>query len=187
MFAYCGNNPINRVDPTGKKWLKPFLNHVRDQLIREKENAAANRNETTSTGLTASAAIGIGVSASLGLTKDTKGNVGVAFTINGGGGFPSAGAGVYKSKSNAPTIYHQEGFGAVVGASGGPAVVAVGGEYNMTIDQDNNCVYHGATVSATYGFYPTIVEVHGEAGYTWVRGTNIYDAAIAFVEFLGGF
>ena len=186
MFAYCGSNPVTRIDPTGHKWMEPLWEHVRDQLISEKEKATTSRNKTTSTGLTASAAFGVGVSVSLGLTKDTKGNVGVALTINGGGGFPSLGAGGYKSESNAPTIYHQEGWGAVVGASGGPVAVAVGGEYNMMIDQDNNCTYHGATVSATYGFYPTLVEVHGEAGYTWVWGTNVYDAAIAFVEFISG-
>lgn len=185
-FAYCGNNPIVRIDPTGKKWMEPLWEHIRDTLINEKEKAAANKDETTSTGLTASAAFGIGASTSLGVTKDTKGNVGLALTLNGGGGFPSVGVGIYKSKNNAPTIYHQQGWGAVVGASGGPVAIAGGGEYNMMIDQDNNCAYHGATASVTYGFYPTIVEVHGELGYTWVWGVNVYDVAIAFAEFMGG-
>ena len=41
----------------------------------------------------------------------------------------------------------------------------------------------GGTVSTTCGFYPTIVEVHGEANYTWVWGINKYDVAISVVDF----
>ena len=32
------------------------------------------------------------------------------------------------------------------------------------------------------GFYPTIVEVHGEVGYTWVWGVNVYDVGIALID-----
>ena len=94
--------------------------------------------------------------------------------------------GLYESYNNAPTIYDQRGLGTVLGASGGPGIVAVGGEYNMIIDQSNGKVYHGGTVSATYGFYPTVVEVHGEVGNSWVWGFNIYDFAIGVIDFFIG-
>ena len=65
-------------------------------------------------------------------------------------------------------------------------MVAVGAEYNMLVDTKNDKVYHGYTVSATYGIYPTIVEVHGEVRYTWVSGFNVYDAAISIIDLLLG-
>lgn len=88
------------------------------------------------------------------------------------------------SGNNAPTIFDQGGMGTAVGASGGPAVIAVGADYNMVIDNKNGHTYHGGTVSVTCGLYPTIVELHGEVGYTWVRGFNVYDKAIQIVDFL---
>jgi hypothetical protein len=137
-------------------------------------------------GKTVSGAFGFAGSLSVGYTFDAKGNIGRSYTINGGGGFPSAGVGVFIAGNNAPTIYHQGGMGTAVGASGGPAAVAIGGDYNTLIDKANGRTYHGGTVSLTYGLYPTIVEVHGEVGYTIVRGFNIYDKAIQIVDFFLG-
>lgn len=149
---------------------------------RRKEEAKSNEDGTETVGVTGSAAFGAALSGSLGITRDNKGNMGIALSFNVGGGFPSAGAGGYKTTTNAPNIYKQSGHGSTIGASGGPGVVAAGIEYNMLIDQEESCVYHGSTVSATYGFYPTIVEVHGEVGYTWVWGVNVYDVGIALID-----
>lgn len=88
------------------------------------------------------------------------------------------------SGSNAPSIYHLRGMGGVVGASGGAEGFGGGVEYNMSFDQNNNKTYHGVTVSAGYGVYPTIAEVHGEVGQTWVAGCNIYDVMILLVYML---
>ena len=177
-----------RVDHNGhaslSEWWEEFLEDVKEWLEEEKEEASTNKDMTTTVGLTGSGALGVGGSVSLGVTFDTKGNVGGSLTINGGGGFPSLGAGGYASINNAPTIYDQEGLGTAVGASGEPGVIAVGGDYNTLVDNANGRTYHGGTVSVTYGLYPTIVEVHGEVGGTWVKGVNIYDVAISAVEFL---
>ena len=185
MFAYCGNNPITRVDLTGLSW-REFWENVKEWLEEKKEDAGSNIDGTVTIGITGSAAFGPAVSVSTGYTFDAKGNVGRIFTANGGGGFPSAGVGRYVAFNNAPTIYHQEGLGTAVGASGGPAVINIGGDYNMLIDKTNGRTYHGGTVALTYGLYPTVVEVHGEVGNTWVRGFNIYDKAIQIVDFLLG-
>ena len=75
-------------------------------------------------------------------------------------------------------------MGVTIGASGGPAVVAVGAEYNMLIDKEADTVYHGGTVSATVGLYPTVVEVHGEVGYTEVIGFNVFDVLINISNWL---
>ena len=174
-----------RQDSEGHSW-KSFWGNVKNWIVKKKEKAANKNNITTTIGITGSAAFGGGVSASLGVTQDTKGNLGFALTTNGGGGFPNVGGGAFVSVNNTPTIYEQSGLGTVVGASGGPWVVAIGGEYNMLINQEKDRVYHGATISATAGLYPTVVEVHGEVGYTWVRGVNMYDIAIKIADFMGG-
>ena len=177
-----------RLDATGNawEWWKNFWDDAKEWLKTKKEEAENNANITTTSGITGSAAFGGAVSISAGITRDTKGNIGLLVTTNGGGGFPSVGAGSFFSFNNAPTIYDQRGMGATVGASGGTGVLAVGGEYNMIIDQKNKKVYHGGTLSVTYGLYPTIVEVHGEVGNTWVWGFNIYDVAIGIVDFIRG-
>ena len=155
------------------------------KLADQRKKEAANSTDATATiGMTASGAFGVGGSVSWGITFDTKGNVGLAATGNIGGGFPSAGVGGFISFSNAPNIYKQSGLGVVVGASGGPGVVAVGAEYCMMIDQEEDTLYHGGTLSVSAGLYPTIAEVHGEVGYTSVVGFNVFDALIGVVDLL---
>lgn len=51
------------------------------------------------------------------MTKDKKGNVGIIVSANTGGGTPSALLSKCKSKTNAPTIYHQNGTSAQIGGS----------------------------------------------------------------------
>jgi len=43
-----------------------------------------------------------------------------------------------------------------------------------------------ASLRITAGLYPTVVEVHGEVGNTWVWGFNIYDVAIQIIDFFLG-
>jgi RHS repeat-associated protein len=188
MFAYCGNNPVNRADPSGARWFSgfwnDFWNDAKNQLEKQKKKAASNPDITATIGGTLSGALFIAGSISGGVTADTKGNVGLSLNLNGGGGFPNISAGIFGSVNNAPTISDQAGLGTAVGASGGPWVIAAGCDYNILINQVNNCIYHGLTLTATYGIFPTIVEVHGEAGYTLVRGVNIFDVAISIADFM---
>jgi hypothetical protein len=188
MFAYCLNNAISLVDASGTRSVlndramggnssppAQKTSPVEETIELLEQFAESSGSGTITYGLTVSGAFGIAGSASVGITMDRKGNIGISYTVNSGGGFPSVSVGRFVSVNNAPTIYHQEGWGTVVGVSGGPEVIAVGGEYNMLIDQANNTVYHGGTVSVTAGLYPACVEAHGEVGYTWVRGLNIFD------------
>ena len=185
MFAYCGNNPIVRQDSSGHSW-RGFWKSVKSWLTKKKEKASNNGNGTLTIGRTVSAALGIAGSASGGLCLDRKGNMGLTATVNVGAGFPSASVGGSVTATTAPSIYHLKGHGVVVGASGGPGVVAIGGEYTGIIDKENEKMYHGGAISATAGLYPTIVEIHGEYGYTWVSGVNLYDVAIDIADFMGG-
>lgn len=186
MFAYCGNNPISRIDSTGRSW-KSFWGKVKNWIVEKKENAAQKKKGTRTLGATASGAFGPAAAVSGGVAFDKKGNVGLVGTVNAGGGFPSASVGFFSSDTNAPSINHLQGHGSTTGASVGPGIVAIGGEYNLLIDSENNAVYHGGTASITAGLFPTFAEVHGEYGYTWVLNLfNVYDLAIIIVDFMGG-
>ena len=183
MFAYCGNNPVIRNDATGYGW-NDIWSGVKKWLTRQKEEAASNTGGTGTIGLTASAAFGGGGTISLGVTFDQKGNLGLVGTANAGGGFPTASIGAFASVSSATNIYKQSGLGTSVGASGGPGVIAVGGDYNIMIDQEEDKVYHGGSINASVGLYPTVVEVHGEVGYTEVIGFNVFDPVIFVADWL---
>ena len=185
MFAYCGNNPVSRGDESGFGW-RDFWEGVRDWLTEKKEEAAENEDGAETIGLTINGAFGMAGSASLGFTFDAKGNIGLAGTINGGGGFPSAGIGGFITYSNAPNIYKQSGLGSTVGASGGPWVVAGGVEGCFMFDTEEGKTYTGITASATVGLYPTVVEVHGEVGYTEVVGFNVFDPLISIANWILG-
>ena len=202
MFIYCLDNPIILIDSDGYRCVckdgsmednsmspqqlsspvKRTIVKIRRSISKAKKKAELMPDGTVTTGWTGSAFWGGGVSGSVGITQDGKGNIGIVVSANGGGGFPNLSAGRYYSVNNAPTIYHQRGLGSVVGASGGPEVIAIGGEYNMLFDTTNDVVYHGGTVSVTVGLVPACVEVHGELGNTWVWGINIYDVALQIFE-----
>lgn len=51
------------------------------------------------------------------MMRDRKGNVGIIVSANTRGGTLSASLSKYKSKTNAPTIYHQKGTSAQIGGS----------------------------------------------------------------------
>lgn len=182
MFAYCGNNPVMRLDPAGYSWWSNFWEWVKDMTMEQKEKASENGNGTGTIGITTSAAFGVGGSVSLGITFDARGNIGIASTFNAGGGFPSAGIGGFVTVTNAPNIHKQNGIGTVVGASGGPGVIAVGGEFSLIPDVEDCKTYYGGTISATVGLYPSIIEIHGEVGYTSVVGVNVFDAVMAVAD-----
>jgi hypothetical protein len=58
----------------------------------------------------------------------------------------------------------------------------VGGEYSLMIDKEAGETYNGITISATAGLYPTVVEVHGEVGYTTIGGFNVFDIFIGITN-----
>lgn len=74
------------------------------------------------------------------MTKDRKGNVGIIVSANTGGGTPSASLSKYKSKTNAPTIYHQKGTSAQIGGSIDIGA-SLGLEYVVFPDSTTNDVY----------------------------------------------
>ena len=121
-------------------------------------------------------AYGFAGTIAFGTTYDEEGNYGVFLTLSSGGGTPTFGISSFISKTNAPTIYDQRGWGTSMGGAVTPAVlpICVGGEYNMLLDSNGEYAYSGVTMNAGIGVgLPG--EWHGTMDYTWVWGFNKKD------------
>lgn len=46
---------------------------------------------------------------------------------------------------------------------------------NIKAKLTTNDVYQGTTISTGFGVSCILAEIHGEIGYSWVYGFNIYD------------
>ena len=171
MFAYCGNNPVNREDPTGHAFMQVDYNTSGQpigmfvdvgcgsascglfgantvSLVEDKE-PITERTGTTAYGLSLSGAFGIAGSVAFAVTFDERGNVGFMFTKSIGGGTPSAGINLFKTTTNAPSIQDQAGGGLNMGGSVSVGPLSAGGEYNMLLAGED--MYHGYTVEAGTG------------------------------------
>ena len=183
MFAYCGNNPINKDDQNGNlpKWIKAPIKWFAKKVLNPafssiKRYWARYTTGTSSRGYTIGGAFGLSLSISFGFTSDRNGDVGAILTINYlGGGTPSAFAGKYINTTDAPNIYLQRGPSTQVGGSVDVLGVAVGAEHVFFEDAETYAKYHGNTLVAGIG-PPIPVEMHGETGYSWVAGFNIFDS-----------
>ena len=192
MFAYCNNNPVNCVDPSGHL---PQEKIASDRIFAYESDSrflticipapsllgpiAPPENPepgTTSLGFTCNAFFAVGISASFGITYDHAGNIGLIFSIETGGGCPGAGIGLYKTEMNCPTIYEQQGKGMTFGGSVnvGPIGVDKGHLVGLQDDWQPNG-YYGNSTSVTCG--PGLPgEIHGTIGETWILWScNIYD------------
>ena len=180
LFIYCANNPVTSSDPSGhwivKNAIKWVVKNVVRPVVRSTKKATASfGNSTRTVGINGSAAFGGDVSGSLGITTDNKGNIGVIITGCTGGGTPIASASVYQTVTTAPDIYKQRGMSTQIGGSADVCGVSVGAEYSFFKDSETNKIYHSGTVLVGIGV-PIPAELHGEIGYSYVYGFNLYDA-----------
>ena len=83
---------------------------------------------------------------------------------------------MFKTITNAPDIYKQRGTSYQTGGSGSFCDISAGLEYLTFKDTSSNQVYQGGTVFAGVGS-PIPIEFHGEVGYSYVIGINIFDIA----------
>ena len=193
MFAYCGNNPVSRVDATGCAFVQ--INYNLDGLPNDLfpeigggcacalaaagsissalKKDISKQDGTTSRGITFSAAYIVAVAVSFGFTNDHNGNFGFYLTLSVGGGTPTAGISKSRAKTNAPTIFDQRGWGMSMGGSVSPVVlpISVGGEYNMLLNDQFDYTYSGFTTNVGAGI-GLPAEWHGTIDHTWVKGWN---------------
>ena len=154
-YLYCGNNPINGIDPAGQKTF-----HVM---------------------FSAMFSPGFSLMYQKGIVFDDKGNVGWITTSNDpawdditppgepkyglGAGIPAASAGVAFGFTTADTILDLQGPGMSVGASIGTGF-SIGADYIRGIQRSGE-YYHGFEVTPAYGGGAFGFEAHGHA--TWTR------------------
>ena len=117
--------------------------------------------------------LGATVAVTFGYTYDDNDNFGFYATVSIGAGTPSAGISGSVTKTNAPTIYDQRGWGLSMGGSVSPAIpfLSVGGDYNMLLDDTFSPAYSGVTTNVGVGV-GLPAEWHGTFDYTWVWGWN---------------
>lgn len=178
LFAYVANNPINNHDANGQWIIKNAIKWVSEKVVKpavdyiKKTTSKVNRTRTR--GVCANANWGPGVNVSIGVTTDTKGNIGFIVSTNASGGTPSAGVNCFETTTTAPTIYKQQGASYESGGSADVLGVSLGAEYVLFTDFETNDIYHGGTVLAGIGA-PVPLEFHTGASYSWVYGINVYD------------
>jgi len=172
-FTYCRNNQISLDDSTGNwpEWIGDFVDSVKDAV----DEVVRNFNMTLPFGFNFSITTGIwAFSGQIGLSLDTRGNIGIQGSFAGGvsTGSPSASVGVYTMVTNAPTIYDLEGAGYQIGRSvllPSMVPVTVGAEMNI-IPNSNGGHYYGGTVMAGLG---TPIAPGGEVHVEW-GGTTTF-------------
>ena len=195
MFSYCGNNPINRSDPSGHSWKsvwntiktavttaakavsKAYMKYVANPVVNlAKKLSSKVISGTKSYSVTGSAAAGVGATGSVGFAYDGAGNVGLFYSGGGGGGMPSASLSLTASVTNAPTIDYLQGWSTQMGGSVsiGPASAGVEGTFfNSDIDSKS---YSGVVFSGGFGVKAIPVELHVEAVYSEnIWQINVFD------------
>lgn len=188
MFAYCGNNPIINFDPTGhlyrwrldpseiKDMLKSAAQKTKSWSQQTKNELAKSGNGTYARGINFSLYGGAGFSIAVGYTLDRKGNIGLIFSANGGGGLPGASISRFDTITNAPDIYKLKGYAGQAGGSVAVGPFSIGTETEFFRDADTDEGYLGQTLNSGLGLsLPVPVEMHGGAGASQVVGFNIFD------------
>ena len=180
MFAYCGNNAVKYEDHSG--YVHRDSNAVFNYTEYEKAyggrvsvHPSGMRVEysypsgTISICLCTTVAGGPSVSTAQGITMDWEGNIGHIKTVGLGAGFPTVGAALVITFTDAENIYLQRGWGGTVGGSINVAGLSAGYDHSFFKDSTSDISYQGhSLVSGIDASYP--LEFHGGATYSIVEG-----------------
>ena len=168
MFAYCNNDPVNRVDINGY-WGEDILKQIFNNIVYPScaviEYVLSYFDSTLSIGGAITISCGVVViNYQYSLAIDTSGDMVLQYTQGNGVG---AGNGVsftlFAMNTNAPSVDHLQGIGYQLGGSIWD-VFCVGGDSILIPDNDSRRVYTGSDINigvSTPGY-----EVHVIRGET---------------------
>lgn len=190
LFSYCFNNPVNIDDQNGNfpQWIKSAVKWVVKDVVKPVVKCVQSILEkidiTYSTGVNISGSPSIfSFNLQGGISIDSKGNIALQGSFSGGfsTGSPSLSITGYQSITNAPNVNKLNGPSYQIGASAGVPIygvpVAVGGDFNIIPDTDDEDVYYGLTTNVGIAA-STGVEAHVEWGETaTLLQFNIFDIA----------
>ena len=168
MFAYCGNDPVNRGDPAGCWWedlLKQIYNNVIYPASEIVESVLSHFNSTLSIGGALTISLGVVViNYQYSLAIDTSGDVVWQYTQGDGAG---AGMGVsftfFAMTTNAPSVDDLQGIGYQYGGSISDGF-CIGGDGILIPNEDKKQVYTGHDINI--GVSSPGCEVHVIRGKT---------------------
>lgn len=176
---------MNNSDSSGqgliKNAVKWLTKNVAKPVVKALQNNLAKVNATYSTGnnITLSPSIWA-FSGQYGISLDTKGNIAIQGSLNGGitTGTPTASITRYQTITNAPTIYKLNGSGYQIGCSVAAPVIFItaGAEGLLIPDQEYSSSYLGFTKSL--GASTPGADFHIEWGETrtWKESRlNVFD------------
>ena len=179
MFAYCNNDPVNRVDPAGcwgEDLLKQIFNNVIYPASEIMESVLSHFNGTLSIGGALTISLGVVViNYQYSLAIDTSGDMVWQYTQGNGGG---AGMGVsftlFAMTTNVPSVDDLQGIGYQSGGSISDAL-CIGGDRIVIPNKDKNQVYTGSDINI--GISSPGFEVHVIRGETINNSgkTNIFE------------
>ena len=180
MFAYCINNPVNRVDYLGFwsseafEWFRRFVNEVLYPTSESIRDKFSDCNGTLSIGVSITFSLGtFVVNYQFSLAMDTSGDMVLQYTQGDGlgVGYGTSLTG-FVMITNAPSVDELEGVGYQIGGSAGKGK-CLGGDF-ILIPNDSG-VYNGMDVN--FGYCTPGKEVHVIRGYTNNSETkiNVFD------------
>ncbi len=140
LFSYCGNNPVNRIDPTGKAWYHWAIGAA--ILVGFAALTVATCGGSLALAATSVALVGSGVAA--GTTATTVAAAGLIGSATVYGCAVLAAAGTSSSLAD----FAAQGNWWTVGATLGGGVLAAGSAYISTIG-NTGCVSRGSTGRTT--------------------------------------
>ena len=160
LYAYCGNNPVMRVDPNGNKWWEWLLFGIGAVLVVASAVVLTVTTGGAATGLIGAIAVGAAKGALIGAAVGSV--VGIA-----GGAIYAGVTGADMGQSILSGFLIGFGAGAIVGAVIGGAVGA-NGWYNAKALEFTNI----GSKEVVLGRSPTYVEIAKSRGATYFHTTD---------------
>jgi hypothetical protein len=150
LYAYVGNDPVNKNDPTGmfaSSFSSQAFNRHSGWMPRQSVPTAPSLIPSSGTreiSISGTASWGISATGAAGIAIDSKANVAITLTGGIGGGTPGASLEIGATTTNAESVNDLQGASGLTSVGGGEGLVG-------SATAISGAGYTGATVSAGIG------------------------------------